>query len=509
MRVRRWLFPAIAGVAAVAFGLGVAELVSAVFAAQASPVIVVGSLLIDLAPPWAKEAAIALFNTNDKVALLVVIGLVLVVVAAAVGVIASRWPIVARLMIVAGGILGIAAAVTRAGSSMIDALPALGAMIAAMIALGALVRRAPAPPADGEKPRSGAPTRRAFLGWAGGATVIGALAFAGGYALKAGARAVTAVRETFTLPRATTAVDAPPASTELGVPGLAPVVTPNAQFYRIDTALQVPNLDPATWKLRIYGMVENEIELTWDELIALPLEESYTTLICVSNPVGGPLIGNAKWLGYPIRNLLERAKPTAKADMVLSRSSDGFTASSPIEALTDDRNSILAIGMNDEPLPLEHGFPVRMVVPGLYGYVSATKWVTELKVTTFADDLAYWSTRGWSERGPVKIQSRIDVPRGQVSAGEVVVAGVAWHQHTGIAKVEVSVDDGAWREAELATAISTDTWVQWRYVWDASGGDHTLKVRATSVDGQVQTDQRADVAPDGATGHDTVGVTVS
>ena len=470
MRARKWLLPAIAGVAAVAFGLGLAEIVSALFAAQASPVFVVGSLLIDLAPPWAKDAAIALFGTADKIALLVGIGLVLVVIAAVVGVIASRWPIVARLVIVAGGILGIAAAVTRAGSSMIDALPALGAMIAAMIALGVLVRRAPVPLKDGEKPRAGAPTRRSFLGWAGGATVIGALAFAGGFALKAGARAVTAVRETFTLPRATTAVDAPAASTELGVPGLAPVITPNAEFYRIDTALQVPNLDPAAWKLRIYGMVENEIELTWDELIALPLEESYTTLICVSNPVGGPLIGNAKWLGYPIRHLLERAKPTGGADMVLSRSSDGFTASSPIEALTDDRNSILAIGMNDEPLPLEHGFPVRMVVPGLYGYVSATKWVTELKVTTFADDLAYWSTRGWSERGPVKIQSRIDVPRGQVSAGEVVVAGVAWNQHTGIAKVEVSVDDGPWREAELATAISADTWVQWRYVWDAAAG---------------------------------------
>jgi len=515
MRARRWLLPAIAGVAAVAFGLGVAEIVSAVFAAQASPVIVVGSLLIDFAPPWAKDAAIALFGTADKIALLVAIGLVLVVVAAAVGVIASRWPIVARLAIVAGGILGIAAAVTRSGSSMVDALPALAAMIAAMIALGALIRRAPVPLAADEKPRadeksgSDAPSRRGFLGWAGGATVLGALAFAGGYALKAGARAVTAVRETFTLPTAKTTVDAVPASAELGVPGLAPFITPNAQFYRIDTALQVPNLDPAAWKLRIYGMVENEIEITWDELIALPLEESYTTLICVSNPVGGPLIGNAKWLGYPIRHLLERAKPTADADMVLSRSSDGFTASSPIEALTDDRNSILAIGMNDQPLPLEHGFPVRMVVPGLYGYVSATKWVTELKVTTFADDLAYWSTRGWDERGPVKIQSRIDVPRGQVSAGDVVVAGVAWNQHTGIAKVEVSVDDGTWREAELATAISQDTWVQWRYVWDAPAGSHTLKVRATSVGGEVQTDELADVAPDGATGHDTVGVTVS
>lgn len=511
MRLRGWLFPAIAGVAAVAFGLGVAELVSALFAAQASPVIVVGSLMIDLAPPWAKDAAIALFGTADKIALLVGIGLVLALAAAAVGVLATRWPTAARLAIAAGGVFGIIAAVTRAGSSMVDALPALGALIASMVALTALVKRVPTTTTpdigtDGQRP--GVPSRRNFLGWAGGAGAIGALTFAGGYALKAGARAVTAVRETFALPTAATAVTQAPASAELGVRGLTPVITPNAEFYRIDTALQVPNLNPADWTLRIYGMVENEVVLTWDELIALPLEESYTTLACVSNPVGGPLIGNAKWLGYPIRELLARAKPTAGADMVLSISSDGFTAGSPIEALTDDRNAILAVGMNDEPLPLEHGFPVRMVVPGLYGYVSATKWVTEMKVTTFADDVAYWSTRGWDERGPIKISSRIDVPRNTAPAGEVVVAGVAWHQHTGIAKVELSIDDGAWREAELASAISADTWVQWRYVWDAPVGNHILKVRATSLDGEVQTAQQADVVPDGATGHDAVGVAI-
>ncbi len=383
MRARKWVLPAIAGVAAVAFGLGLAEIVSALFAAQASPVFVVGSLLIDLAPPWAKDAAIALFGTADKIALLVGIGLVLVVIAAVVGVIASRWPIVARLVIVAGGILGIAAAVTRAGSSMIDALPALGAMIAAVIALGVLVPRARVTPAAGEMPGADAPNRRSFLGWAGGATVIGALGFAAGYALKSGARAVTAVRETFTLPQATSAVDAPAASTELGVPGLAPVITPNAEFYRIDTALQVPNLDPAEWKLRIYGMVENEIELTWDELIALPLEEELHDPDLRVEP-GRRAAGRQREVAGLPDPPPSRAREAdrAGADMVLSRSSDGFTASSPIEALTDDRNSILAIGMNDEPLPLEHGFPVRMVVPGLYGYVSATKWVTELKVTT-------------------------------------------------------------------------------------------------------------------------------
>ena len=501
---RRWLWSALSGVAAVAFGLGLAELVAGLLAPRASPVLVVGSLLIDLAPPWAKDAAIALFGTADKAALLVGIGIVLLGLAGFAGWLHSVRPLLARLLIVAGGVFGIVAAMTREGSSLLDAIPATAAMVAAVLGLSALQKRTPA-----ATPREGDLSRRRFLGWAGGATAIGALAALGGSALQAGARAVTAVRDTFTLPAAATTAAPVPAGAELAIEGLAPVITPNAEFYRIDTALQVPNLNPADWSLRIHGLVENEVVIGWDELIALPLEESHTTLMCVSNEVGGELIGTALWLGYPIRELLARAKPAGTADMVLSRSSDGFTASSPIEALTDDRNAILAVGMNGEPLPLEHGFPVRMVVPGLYGYVSATKWVTELEVTRFDQQTAYWTDRGWGEKGPIKISSRIDVPRGgTVPAGEVVVAGVAWHQHTGIAKVEVSIDDGSWREAELATAINVDTWVQWRYTWDADPGAHVLRVRATSVDGEVQTSDEVGVVPDGATGHDAVGINV-
>jgi len=500
-RSPRWLLPAIAGVAAVAFGLGVAELVAGLLAPHASPVLVVGAFLIDLAPPWAKDAAIALFGTADKIALLVGVGIVLLVLAALAGVLHARRPLLGRLLLIAIGIVGILAAATRAGASVLDVVPSTVAIVASVLALSALLNRRPAATDSGD-----GTTRRRFLGWAGGAGAVGVFAALGGIALQSGSRAVTAVREAIKLPAP--AVDAPPlpAGAELGIEGLAPVVTPNAQFYRIDTALRVPDLDPNEWSLRIHGLVENEITLTWDELLALPLEESYTTLMCVSNVVGGGLIGNARWLGYPIRHLLERAGPTARADMVLSRSSDGFTASSPLEALTDDRNAILAVAMNGEPLPLEHGFPARLVVPGLYGYVSATKWVTELEVTRFDSARAYWTDRGWSARGPIKISSRIDVPTGQVDAGEVVVAGVAWHQHTGIARVELSIDDGPWREAELASAISADTWVQWRYVWNAEPGAHVLAVRATSVDGEVQTADLADVVPDGATGHDTVGI---
>ncbi|MGZ0214267.1 MAG: molybdopterin-dependent oxidoreductase [Actinomycetales bacterium] len=259
-------------------------------------------------------------------------------------------------------------------------------------------------------------------------------------------------------------------------------------------------------------MVENEIEISFAELLELPLVETAATLSCVSNVVGGDLVGNAMWLGYPIRDLLAKAKPLAGADMVLSRSIDGFTASTPLEALQDEnRESILAVGMNGEPLPQQHGFPVRMVVPGLYGYVSATKWVVEMQVTRFAAATAYWTDRGWSAKGPVKTQSRIDVPSASatVEAGTVAVAGVAWAPNTGITGVEVRIDDGAWQDAELATAISADTWVQWVYPWEATTGNHIIEVRATDADGTTQSETPVPVVPDGAEGWHRVGVQVS
>lgn len=526
-RARRWILPAVAGVASVAFGTGVGELAAALIAPASSPFVVVGSLLIDLAPSWAKDAAIALFGTADKAALLVGIGLVLLAVAGLAGVLDVRRPPLGRVLIGLLGAVGVLAAVTRSNATMLAFAPPAIAAIAAVLALQFLLRRMPrthglgggggsdatrgadvsvSPESSFDSRSGGADTattvdRRRFLGWAGGAVALGAIATLSGYALQAGSRAVTAIRDTITLPRAAAAAEVP-SSAELGIDGLAPVITPNAQFYRIDTALAVPAVDPTSWSLRIHGMVEREITITWDELLALPLEESVTTLACVSNEVGGGLIGNAVWLGHPLRELLARAAPNADADMVLSRSVDGFTASTPLAVLEDDRNAILAVGMNGEPLPAEHGFPVRMVVPGLYGYVSATKWVVDLEVTRFDRATAYWTDRGWSERGPIKLSSRIDVPRrGQsLSAGPITVAGVAWHQHVGIDRVEVQVDDGAWERATLATAISVDTWVQWRYEWEATSGTHTLRARAVSADGEVQTADVQGVVPDGATG---------
>jgi DMSO/TMAO reductase YedYZ molybdopterin-dependent catalytic subunit len=510
MRVRP-LRPALAGLAAVLLGVGAGELIAGILAPAASPFAVVGGALIDAAPAWAKDTAIALFGTGDKAALLTGIALVVALVAAGAGVLeAGRRPW-GRVVAAGFGVIGAVVAMTRPDAGAISWIPSIVAGAVSAGALAMLVPRAARAAASDRRTDAADIDRRSFLAWLGGTVAAGALLTVVGAVARGGAQAVGAVRDAVRLPAPSATAAPVPAGAELGIDGLAPVITPNAEFYRIDTALVVPQLSTADWSLRIHGMVAEEIVLTWDELIALPLEESVTTLACVSNEVGGDLIGNARWLGYPLRELLARAVPDADADMVLSRSSDGFTASTPLEVLTDDRAAILAVGMNGEPLPFEHGFPVRMVVPGLYGYVSATKWVTELEVTRFDRARAYWTDRGWAERGPVKLESRIDVPRAgrSLSPGDTVIAGVAWQQHVGVSAVEVQVDDGPWRPATLASAISADTWVQWSVPWTATTGRHTLRCRATNADGETQTPARADVVPDGATGWHEVQVSVS
>ena len=328
--------------------------------------------------------------------------------------------------------------------------------------------------------------------------------------LRGAAAVVSEVRSKLALPAPASPAPPIPAGAEIRLDGLGPLVTPNKDFYRIDTALRVPVVDPDKWTLRVTGLVEREVELDFAALLAKPMTERHVTIACVSNEVGGDLIGNARWLGWPVRELLAMAGPKPGADMVLSRSTDGFTAGTPLEALTDSRDALLAVGMNGEPLPLEHGFPVRLIVPGLYGYVSATKWVTELKVTRFADDVGYWTPRGWSERGPIKTSSRIDVPGAgrSVTAGTVAFGGVAWAQHTGIGKVELRVNRGAWQVAELAPGISKDTWYQWKLALPLSTGQYEVQVRATDLDGVPQVEDRAPVAPNGATGFHTVTVDV-
>lgn len=517
---RRRAAAAAGGVAAAVLGAGVGELIATLFAPPSSPFAVVGGALIDAAPAWAKDTAIAWFGTADKIALLIGIAVVLLIASAVAGLCERRWP---RAGMIAFAVIGVAVgilALTRPDAGALAWLPSVLAGAIAATAVRMLASMLPAsvptptatqtPTATATATAGGGMARRRFLLWAGGSAAVGvAMALAGSLA-RAGSSAVTVVREAIRLPRPATPADAAPAGAALDVPGLSPLFTPNRDFYRIDTALIVPAVDPGQWRLRVHGMVANEVELTWDELLALPLIETAVTLSCVSNPVGGDLVGNAMWLGYPIRELLARAKPDADADMVLSTSVDGFTAGTPLEALTDERDALLAIGMNGEPLPFAHGFPVRMVVPGLYGYVSATKWVTDLEVTRFDRARAYWTDRGWSARGPIKLQSRIDVPRSgaRISPGDAVIAGVAWQPGSGVSGVEVQVDDGPWQPATLAPAISDDTWVQWRMPWTAEPGEHVLRCRAIDAGGTPQTSASAPPAPDGATGWHTVTINV-
>lgn len=515
---------------AAAVAIGSAELVAVLTGPRSAPLVAVGGLVVDTVPEPLKQAGIALFGRYDKVALLVGMALLLAGFAALLGVLSRRQLAYGLIGVTAFAALGAFAALTRAGADLADALPALvggslGGLVLWAFILGPLELdpwpwSSPLPLAGsgvpvavsadpGEVAGPAPESRRRFLAASG--LLLGAAGAAGvGGRWLAGRRGVSVAREAVVLPAPASPAPAVPAGADLKVTQLAPYVTPRSAFYRIDTALVVPQVDPATWQLRIHGRVRNPITLSFADLLARPLVERYVTLACVSNEVGGDLIGNARWLGVPLRDLLAEAEPQEGADQVVGRSVDGWTCGTPTALLRDGRDALLAIGMNGEPLPVEHGFPARMVVPGLYGYVSACKWVTELELTSFADFDAYWVPRGWSAQGPVKTQSRIDTPRrrNRLVAGEVVVAGVAWAQHRGIRRVEVRVDEGTWQEAELAPTVSVDTWVQWSWRWDATPGEHTLQVRATDATGETQTGRPAPVAPDGATGWHTVRVTV-
>ncbi|WFE51825.1 molybdopterin-dependent oxidoreductase [Micromonospora sp. WMMD1155] len=562
-------YAALAGVTAAAVAIGIAEPVAVLTGPRSAPLVAVGGAVVDAVPESLKQLAIDLFGTADKIALLVGTGLLLGGFAALFGVLAVRRLAFGLTGIAVFGVIGVTAALTRPGADAFDALPSLvGAALGALVlwlfidgpfeldpwpwspptpTAGAVSSADPVPPSgvvpsggSGRESRSepsspgdeGLPatpaapapvvptgpdgpaevdpeSRRRFL--TGSGVLLGTAVVAGlGGRWLAGRRGVSAARDAIRLPAPVAAAPAVPAGADLSLAQLAPYVTPNLGFYRIDTALVVPQVDPDTWRLRIHGRVGTERTYTYADLLARPLVERYVTLACVSNEVGGDLIGNARWLGVPLRELLDEVDPDEDADQVVGRSVDGWTCGTPTAALRDGRDALLAVGMNGEPLPVEHGFPVRMVVPGLYGYVSACKWVTELELTRFADFDAYWVPRGWSAQGPIKTQSRIDAPRrrNRLTSGPITVAGVAWAQHRGIRRVEVRVDDGPWQEATLAPTVSVDTWVQWSWSWDATPGEHRLQVRATDATGETQTERTQGVAPDGATGWHTVTVAV-
>jgi DMSO/TMAO reductase YedYZ molybdopterin-dependent catalytic subunit len=499
---RRRLSRGVAAVAGLATGLlavGAAELVAAFTGPSSEPLVAVGDAFVDGTPPWLKDFATSTFGTHDKQILLTGAVLVLAALCALSGVLAARGPFPGAYLVLAlGAVAGLAAA-TRPDATILSVLPSAIAAIVGAIVLSGLVDRLE----TARGPGSGhGPGRRALLRTAGVLAGSGLVALAAGRGLGRATRNAEASRETVRLPAPANPEPALPSRVAVGVPGVAPFRVPDEEFYRIDTALVVPRLRAGDWRLRIHGLVDRELTLDFPTLLASPLVERDITLCCVSNEVGGDLIGNATWLGLPIGPLLRRAGPHREADMVLSTSADGFTCSTPLAALTDGRDALLAVGMNGVPLPVEHGFPVRMVVPGLYGYVSATKWVVDLEVTRFDRAVAYWTPRGWAAQAPIKTESRIDVPKdgASVAAGRVAVAGVAWAQHRGIEAVEVRVDGGAWQPADLGAEASIDTWRQWVYRWDAPRGQHTLEVRATDRTGVPQTGVQAPPAPDGATG---------
>jgi DMSO/TMAO reductase YedYZ molybdopterin-dependent catalytic subunit len=551
-----------AGLLTAAVAVGVGQLAAAIIRPQGSPVAAVGSLAIDFTPPPVKDFAISAFGTHDKLVLVSGILVLLACFAAWLGTRAVRRFSSGVAGIALFAVVGLLSALTRPGATPLDALPTLLGAAAGILALHRLVLAvhaaappAPAPqttavpdtmpvpqatpvpqspapgtgtgsvpppaspsPSMGPPPGPGyrpeppvpAPDRRRFL--VTGSAVAGAAVVAGliSRELTAG-HSVDRVRSALRVPRPARPAPPLPPGTDFRLPGLSPFVTPNDKFYRVDEALVLPQVPPSAWHLRIHGMVQKEIRIGFRDLLKRPLIEDWITLCCVSNPVGGPYIGNAKWLGASLASLLREAGIRAGADQIVATSVDGFTSGTPIQAVMDGRDALLAIAMNGSPLPVEHGFPARMVVPGLYGYVSACKWVTDIEVTTFADNHAYWTTRGWDQQAPVKTESRIDIPTGEapVRPGRVPVAGVAWAQHKGIDAVEVRVDGGPWQEAKLAAVPGIDTWRQWVFEWDATAGSHLLQARATDKTGYTQTGLQAPPPPNGASGYPAVSVTVT
>jgi DMSO/TMAO reductase YedYZ molybdopterin-dependent catalytic subunit len=512
------------GILAAAGGLAAGELWSGLIGG-ASPVIVVGDRVVDGVPRGVKQFAIDTFGTNDKPALIIGILVITALYAAFVG-ISTAKKFSNGLVGVAGfSAVGAAAALSGRSPAIGDVLPILVAALVVVALLWVFLGRRSTSVTTGMD-------RRRFLALsaltATGAAVFGAL----GRKLQ-GSPEATASRNAIVLPPATRTgvaasgagvagfgnavavakAPAPATSSQpaFGLPGAEPYITPADKFYRIDTALVIPELDAKSWQMSISGMVDKELLLTFDDLLKRPLIEHDCTLMCVSNEIGGNLVGNARWTGVRLADVLKEAGVQKGADQVFVTSTDGFTAGFPVEVALDGREAMIAIAMNGKPLPFRHGFPARLVVPGIYGYVSAVKWLSNIKLTTFEEDQGYWIPRGWSAIAPVKLCSRIDVPTSSqnVKAGMVPIAGIAWAQHTGIKAVEVQIDEGPWQECELAAEGTIDTWKQWKYAWDAKPGRYIVRARAVDLNGKVQIAERAPVAPDGATGYHTIAIEVS
>jgi DMSO/TMAO reductase YedYZ molybdopterin-dependent catalytic subunit len=503
----------IAGVAAASVSLGVAELVGIPFGARADARTAIGSVAVDLTPGPVKEWAIQTLGSLDKLFVAIAVLVMIAAIAAIAGTLETQRRPLGSAMIAAAGVLGCIAVMSRPGATALDTIPTVAGTACGVAALRLLTRQfrpgmgGPEDKADHDEPDAG---RRRFVvvGLLGFGVVSGVV----GAVVTRLVHSVAADRNSLALPRPRTPAPPIPADVQPKGVALPSFVTASADFYRVDTALVVPQLSRGDWRLRMHGMVDREATYSYADLARFDVVETVTTLTCVSNPVGGELISTGVWTGYRVADLLAAAGVHADADMVLSTSIDGFTAGTPVEALTDGRGALLAVGLNGQPLPIEHGYPARLVVPGLYGYVSATKWVVDLELTRFDRATAYWTRYGWAPRAPIKTESRIDVPKGdqKVPLGPVVFGGVAWAQNRGVRAVEVRIDDGEWQPAEQGASYSNETWRLWSFPWQAkSPGKHAITVRATDNTGAVQTADRASPAPDGATGWHTVNFTVA
>lgn len=523
----------LAGAAALATG----ELVAGFVAKWQSPVVSVAEAVIDAVPRSVKEFAIETFGENDKIALVVGILFFSIVFAAILGLLGRRRPLIPTIGFAAFAAVGVWASQTATGSTLSAAIPSVMAGIAGAGTYHVL-RRLATPTAKTETveildaeadnvlqidddpaamaaatptmtTNDGASSRRRFLIVSGAVAAGAALATTAGRALRTRFDASTS-RNAVVLPKVASPLPVAPTTVAADAPGISPFYTPNANFYRVDTALAVPQVRTEDWELKVTGMVDKELRLSYADLLERKLVEEDITLTCVSNTVGGQLTGTARWLGLPLSELLDEAGVQSGADQIVGRSVDGYTAGFPVDAAFD-RPALIAIGMNGEPLPIDHGFPARLMVPGLYGYVSATKWLTEIELTRFADFDQYWVKRGWDQKAPIKTMSRIDAPRtlAKIAAGPFVIGGVAWAQTVGISMVEVAIDDGDFVAVDLADELNENTWRQWSFPWDAPAGRHRITVRATDANGELQTDQRAEPFPNGASGWMSIFVDVS
>ncbi len=499
----KWWLAALFGVVSVALALGVSELATGLSGGDQSLIGALGAWVIDAVPSTMAKWAIEVFGTYDKVALVVSIVAVALLIGAIVGMATRRTFVIAVAGFVAFGVVAfVAASADPLSDRTAAAVASIAAVVVGLLAMAMFFL-------TGTKDREPDAARRTFLRSAGAVSALAlASAMTGRWAI---ARMATAVRrDASVLPIVDAAERVAPPSPAAQVVGAVDVVTPNSEFYKIDTAVTSPLVNPDNWSLKISGMVDRPFEMTYDELLELPMVERYVTLSCVSNKVGGGLVGNAKWTGVPLSHVLDLARVQDGATQIVGRSVDDFTVGFPTDIAFDGRDALIAVGMNGEPLPVDNGYPARLVVAGLYGYVSATKWLSEIELTTWDAFDAYWVPRGWAKEGPIKTQSRIDRPsfNQRVPAGEETIAGVAWAPSRGISKVEVSIDEGPWLEAELAESLSDNSWRQWKFPWQATEGNHRVSVRATDGTGATQTELEAPPRPDGASGWHTISVIV-